>query len=103
MTTQLRAKDRTTLGFPAIDLDPTAKGVDLVEQEPLIDAVLEANAENTAVVLKTSGTVIMPWLDEVPAVLQAWYPGMEDGNAVANLLYGKVNPSGKLAYDVRCD
>jgi beta-glucosidase len=90
------SRDRTTLGFPAIDLDPTMKGVDLVEQEPLIDAVLEANAENTAVVLKTSGTVLMPWLDEVPAVLQAWNPGMEDGNAVANLLYGKVNPSGKL-------
>ena len=62
----------------------------------MIDAVLKANAENTAVVLKTSGTVLMPWLDEVPAVLQAWFPGMEDGNAVANLLYGKVNPSGKL-------
>ena len=88
--------DRQTLGFPAIDLDTHKEREDLVEQEPLIDAVLEANAENTAVVLKTSGTVLMPWLDEVPAVLQAWYPGMEDGNAVANLLYGKVNPSGKL-------
>ena len=70
--------------------------MDWVEQEPLIDAVLKANAKNTVVVLKTSGTVLMPWLDKVPAVLQAWYPGMEDGNAVANLLYGKVNPSGKL-------
>ena len=88
--------DRETLGFPAIDLDTRDKEVDWVEQEPLIDAVLKANAENTAVVLKTSGTVLMPWLDEVPAVLQAWFPGMEDGNAVANLLYGKVNPSGKL-------
>ncbi|SOC41412.1 beta-glucosidase [Ureibacillus acetophenoni] len=88
--------DRDTLGFPAIDLDEHKDREDWVEQEPLIDAVLEANAENTAVVLKTSGTVLMPWLDEVPAVLQAWYPGMEDGNAVANLLYGKVNPSGKL-------
>ena len=88
--------DRDTLGFPAIDLDTRDKQVDWVEQEPLIDAVLEANAENTAVILKTSGTVLMPWLDEVPAVLEAWFPGMEDGNAVANLLYGKVNPSGKL-------
>ncbi|MCG7335401.1 glycoside hydrolase family 3 C-terminal domain-containing protein [Sporosarcina sp. ACRSM] len=88
--------DRKTLGFPAIDLDTNQNREDWVKQEPLIDAVLEANAENTAVVLKTSGSVLMPWIDEVPAVLQAWFPGMEDGNAVANLLYGKVNPSGKL-------
>jgi beta-glucosidase len=88
--------DRQTLGFPAIDLDTNQNREDWVKQEPLIDAVLEANAENTAVVLKTSGSVLMPWIDEVPAVLQAWFPGMEDGNAVANLLYGKVNPSGKL-------
>ncbi|WP_428911974.1 beta-glucosidase family protein [Niallia sp. Krafla_26] len=89
-------KDRETLGFPRIDLDKNPDRVDWVEQEPLIDAVLKANAKKTVVVLKTSGTVLMPWLDKVPAVLQAWYPGMEDGNAVANLLYGKVNPSGKL-------
>lgn len=89
-------EDRQTLGFPAIDLDTHKDREDWVEQEPMIDAVMEANAENTVVVLKTSGTVIMPWLDKVPAVLQAWFPGMEDGNAVANLLYGKVNPSGKL-------
>ncbi|HRO29190.1 MULTISPECIES: beta-glucosidase [Micrococcaceae] len=88
--------DRQTLGFPPIDLDPSRDGEDWVEQEPLIEAVLDANAENTAVVLKTSGTVIMPWLDDVPAVLEAWFPGMEDGNAVAGLLYGEVNPSGKL-------
>ncbi|MFJ8236413.1 beta-glucosidase [Ureibacillus sp. NPDC094379] len=88
--------DRDTLGFPAIDLNKHPDRKNFVEQEPLIDAVLEANAENTAVVLKTSGTVLMPWIDEVPAVLEAWFPGMEDGNAVANLLYGKVNPSGKL-------
>ena len=89
-------KDRETLGFPAIDLNKNPDKVDWVKQEPLIDAVLKANAKNTAVILKTSGTVLMPWLDQVPAVLEAWFPGMEDGNAVANLLYGKVNPSGKL-------
>ncbi|KAB2332163.1 glycosyl hydrolase [Cytobacillus depressus] len=88
--------DRKTLGFPAIDLDKDPVRTKWVEQEPLIDAVMKANAKNTAVVLKTSGTVLMPWLDKVPAVLEAWFPGMEDGNAVANLLYGKVNPSGKL-------
>src|SRR4051794_595018 len=89
-------KDRETLGFPAIDLNKNPDKVNWVKQEPLIDAVLKANAKNTAVILKTSGTVLMPWLDQVPAVLEAWFPGMEDGNAVANLLYGKVNPSGKL-------
>ena len=89
-------KDRETLGFPPIDLNKNPDKEDWVEQEPLIEEVLKANAKKTVVVLKTSGTVLMPWLDKVPAVLQAWYPGMEDGNAVANLLYGKVNPSGKL-------
>lgn len=89
-------KDRETLGFPPINLDKSRDGEDWVEQEPIVDAVLDANAKNTVVVLKTSGTVLMPWLDKVPAVLEAWYPGMEDGNAVANILYGKVNPSGKL-------
>ncbi|MEH7251030.1 glycoside hydrolase family 3 C-terminal domain-containing protein, partial [Neobacillus niacini] len=88
--------DRETLGFPAIPVDMNAAPEDWVKQEPMIDAVLKANAKKTVVVLKTSGTVLMPWLDKVPAVLEAWYPGMEDGNAVANLLYGKVNPSGKL-------
>ncbi len=88
--------DRETLGFPAIPVDINAPREDWVKQEPMIDAVLKANAKNTVVVLKTSGTVLMPWLNTVPAVLEAWYPGMEDGNAVANLLYGKVNPSGKL-------
>ena len=88
--------DRESLGFPAIPVDMNAAPENWVKQEPMIDAVLKANAKKTVVVLKTSGTVLMPWLNTVPAVLEAWYPGMEDGNAVANLLYGKVNPSGKL-------
>ena len=64
-------------------------------QDDLIAAVADANP-NTVVVLKTGGPVLMPWLSKVPAVLEAWYPGEEDGNVVADLLFGKTNPSGKL-------
>lgn len=53
-------------------------------------------AQKMAVVLKTSGMVLMPWLNQVPALLEAWYPGQEDGNAVADILFGVRNPSGKL-------
>ena len=48
------------------------------------------------VVLKTQGMMMMPWLDKVPALLEAWYPGQEDGTVVANVLFGLRNPSGKL-------
>ena len=64
-------------------------------EDALVSAVVAANPR-TIVVLKTGGAVLMPWLDEVPAVLEAWYPGEEDGNAVADLLFGDANPSGKL-------
>jgi beta-glucosidase len=53
-------------------------------------------AQKMVVVLKTEGMVLMPWLAEVPALVEAWYPGQEDGNAVANILFGLRNPSGKL-------
>jgi beta-glucosidase len=64
-------------------------------QDNLIHAVAKANP-HTIVVLKSGSAVLMPWIEEVPAVLEAWYPGEEDGNAVANVLFGKTNPSGKL-------
>ena len=64
-------------------------------QDALISAVAGAN-RHTIVVLKTGGPVLMPWLDQVQAVLEAWYPGEEDGNVVADLLLGNANPSGKL-------
>lgn len=64
-------------------------------QDALITAVANAN-RHTAVVLETGGAVLMPWLSRVPTVLQAWYPGQRGGEAIANILFGIVNPSGKL-------
>ena len=64
-------------------------------QDELAKAVLAANP-HTIVVLKTGGPVLMPWADQAPAILEAWYPGEEDGDVVAEVLFGKVNPSGKL-------
>jgi beta-glucosidase len=64
-------------------------------QDQLVEAVAAANP-HTVVVLKTGSAVLMPWVDKVPAILEAWYPGEEDGNAVAAILFGDVNPSGKL-------
>jgi beta-glucosidase len=66
-----------------------------VNQDQLIAQVVAANP-NTVVVLNTGGPVLMPWLDQVKGLLEAWYPGIEDGNAIAAILYGDVNPSAKL-------
>jgi beta-glucosidase len=74
--------DRPTLALPD-------------EQDALIARVTQANP-NTIVVLMTGGPVLMPWLTSVPAVLEAWYPGQQAGTAIAALLFGTVNPSGKL-------
>lgn len=61
----------------------------------LIQAV--ANAQrNTVVGLHIPGATVMPWIDSVPAVLAAFMPGQEDGHAIASILFGDVNPSGKL-------
>jgi beta-glucosidase len=64
-------------------------------QDKLVEAVAAANPR-TIVVLKSGAPVLMPWVHQVPAILEAWYPGEEDGNAVAAVLFGEVNPSGKL-------
>jgi len=64
-------------------------------QDSLVESIVAANP-NTIVVMKSGTAILMPWANSVPAILQAWYPGEEDGNAVAALLFGDVNPSGKL-------
>ena len=79
---QSEAQDVETLALPD-------------NQDALIDAVAVAN-RRTLVALETSGPVLMPWIDRVPAVLQLWYPGQRGGEAMANVLTGAVNPSGRL-------
>jgi beta-glucosidase len=71
-------------------------GIDLVgRQDELIRRVAAVN-RRTVVVLQSGGPVAMPWIDDVSAVLEAWYPGQECGNAIADVLFGVVNPSGRL-------
>ena len=65
------------------------------DENDLISAVAAANP-HTVVVLNTDGPVVMPWLDRVGAVVEAWYPGEEDGAAIAAVLTGAVDPSGHL-------
>ena len=79
---QSEAQDVETLALPD-------------RQDALIDAVAAAN-RRTLVVLETSGPVLMPWIGRVPAILQAWYPGQRGGEAIAGILTGAVNPSGRL-------
>jgi beta-glucosidase len=74
--------DRTTLSLPG-------------DQDALIAAVAAANPQ-TVVVLNTVGPVTMPWLDQVAGVVQGWYPGEEAGNAIAAVLYGDVDATGRL-------
>jgi beta-glucosidase len=64
-------------------------------QDALISAVAAAN-RSTVVINSTGVAIAMPWLSTVPALLQAWFPGQEAGNAIADVLSGAVNPSGKL-------
>lgn len=74
--------DRSTLALPG-------------DQDALIEAVASVNPR-TIVILNTGGPVLMPWLKKVGAVLQAWYPGQQFGMALAAVLFGDVNPGGRL-------
>jgi beta-glucosidase len=74
--------DRPTLSLPE-------------NQDALVEAVAKANP-NTVVVLETGGPVSMPWHARVKGIVEAWYPGIGGGEAIANVLFGRVNASGKL-------
>ena len=65
------------------------------DQDQLIDDVAEANS-NTIVVLESGGPVLTPWRTKVEAIVQAWYPGQEGGPAIARVLFGDVDPGGRL-------
>jgi len=65
------------------------------DQNKLIEEISKVNSRTT-VVLHTSTAVAMPWIDKVEAVIQAWYPGQEAGSSISDILFGDVNPSGKL-------
>ncbi|MDB6121080.1 MAG: Beta-glucosidase [Pedosphaera sp.] len=74
--------DRSSLSLPG-------------DQDALINAVAAANPRTIVVLYAGAGT-LMPWIGQIPAALVAWYPGQENGNALASVLFGDVNPSGKL-------
>jgi beta-glucosidase len=74
--------DRSSLALPG-------------DQDQLIAAVAAANSR-TVVVLNTGGPVLMPWLDQVGAVLEAWHPGQQFGEAVAAVVFGDADPGGRL-------
>ncbi len=80
------------MDLATLNLTDAAHGID---QDALISAVAAANP-NTIVVIESSNPVVMPWLGQVAAVLEAWFPGQSGGPAIADLLFGVTNPSGKL-------
>jgi beta-glucosidase len=80
---------------------PMQEGMDAVtlslpdNQDALVEAVAKANP-NTIVVIENGGPVSMPWIERVKGVVEMWYPGIGGAQALANILFGEVNPSGKL-------
>ena len=66
------------------------------EQDALVEAVAKANP-HTIVVIESGGPVAMPWVNKVQAVIEAWFPGIGGAQSLANILFGNVNPSGRLA------
>ena len=95
----------SVLVFAGNPLHFESEGVDRPEmglpgdQDELISAVAKVNP-NTVVVLNAGSPVLMPWINEVRSVVLAYYPGQEGGHAIADILFGNVNPSGKLTFTI---
>lgn len=78
--------------------DADRRGLELpYAQDDVIRALAKANS-NLAVVNISGNAVAMPWVKEVPSIVQAWFLGSEAGNSIADVLFGEVNPSGKLPF-----
>jgi beta-glucosidase len=94
----VRAADTVILmaGVVATEGVDRPSGHMLNDQDRMLDELLGLNAK-TVVVLKDSSPVLMPWIEKAPAILEAWNQGCEDGHVVADLVFGVVNPSGKLS------
>jgi beta-glucosidase len=87
--------DRPTLDLGSGTCTLTGCLPPTVNQDSLISQVADANP-HTVVVLNTGGPVVMPWLSRIKGLFEAWYPGQQDGNAIAALLFGDVDPSARL-------
>jgi beta-glucosidase len=83
------------MDLPSLALPKYKSGDKEVDQNAIIEAVTKANP-HTVVVLETGSPVTMPWVDAPAAILEAWYSGSDGANALGNVLFGTVNPSGKL-------
>jgi beta-glucosidase len=84
---EAEGRDRTSLDLPG-------------DQEKLLEAVYAANPK-TVLILMSGGPLAVNWAKEhIPAILQAWYPGEEGGNALASVIFGDYNPAGRLPYTV---
>jgi beta-glucosidase len=98
---KLAKKADAVILIASLNTEWEAEGFDRVDmklpgdQNKLIKKITKAN-KNTIVVVNVGSAVEMPWADKVPAIIQLWYNSQEQGNALADVLFGDVNPSGKL-------
>ena len=89
------AGDRMTEGKDKSCMSLSCDQPDRIDREALIEKVAAANPR-TVVALQSGGPVTTPWRDKVPAIVEAWYPGENGGTAIARVLFGDAEPTGRL-------